>query len=355
VDPVGAVEAWATEGLPSEPQPPSPEILDSEWLREVCLEAGADDVGFASLSAPGLKDERPFVLEALPGTRTVISYLWRFSRDNIRSRATSMGNADIGIGIPDLAKIGHRICLALQDRGVRAVYPSAAFPMEVHRIPSRGWVISYKTAAVAAGLGHMGIHRNLIHPRFGSQVALGAVLTQAAVTEYSAPLDWNPCVGCNLCIAACPVGAIRTDDSFDFGACYNHNYSQFLTSFATWAENLAESKDSRDYRQRFTQSETVQMWQSLAFKPQYRSGYCLAVCPAGEDVIGPFLNDRKEYVRDVLRPFQQKPEVVYVAEGSNAEHHVRKRFPHKTARHITNAFRSPDSVDPAPAPDPSDG
>jgi hypothetical protein len=34
-----------------------------------------------------------------------------------------------------------------------------AFPMELDSFPERGWIVSYKRAAEAAGLGRMGIHR----------------------------------------------------------------------------------------------------------------------------------------------------------------------------------------------------
>lgn len=76
------------------------------------------------------------------------------------------------------------------------------------------------------------------------------------------------------------------------------------------------------------------MWQSLAFKPNYKAAYCMAVCPAGEDVIGPFLTNRKDYLQQVVRPLQDKAEPVYVVAGSDAEHHVRRRFPNKTVRPI---------------------
>src|SRR5262249_39364996 len=47
-------------------------------------------------------------------------------------------------------------------------------------------------------------------------------------------------------------------------------------------------------------SETASMWQSLSFGPNYKAAYCLAVCPAGDDVIGPFLNDRKTFLKDTV-------------------------------------------------------
>lgn len=301
----------------------STETLDSDWLRALCLEAGADDVGFAALTAPGLEEERDYVLEALPGTRSLISFVVRESRDNVRSRATSLGNADATVTHQLLHEAGRKICRALQDRGFRAAYPSYAFPTEVQRFGTRMWSVSHKRVAVAAGLGHRGIHRNVIHPKFGSFVVLGTVLTQAEISEYSRPLEWNPCLGCNLCVGSCPTGALDTDGSFDFAACYTHNFRDFLTNFGDWVDELADSKDAADYRTRVSQSETVQLWQSLAFKPQYRSSYCISVCPAGEDVVGPFLNDDEEHVRDVVKPLQEKPEPVYVLPGSNAELHVR--------------------------------
>ncbi len=48
-------------------------MLDAGELRELCLRAGADDVGFASLAAPALAGERPHIEAAFPGARTAIA------------------------------------------------------------------------------------------------------------------------------------------------------------------------------------------------------------------------------------------------------------------------------------------
>ena len=78
-----------------------------------------------------------------------------------------------------LNEAAHRITRTLQDRGYRALNPSATFPMEMDRFPGRIWVVAHKPVAVAAGLGVMGIHRNVIHPRFGNFVLLGTILVDA--------------------------------------------------------------------------------------------------------------------------------------------------------------------------------
>ncbi|RMI30113.1 4Fe-4S binding protein [Nocardia stercoris] len=320
-------------------------VLDAAELREMCLAAGADDVGFVALTTPGLEGEVDYVREALPSTRSLIAVCVRLARDNFRSRAASLVNTEIDTAIPVLDRIGHDISIGLQDRGFRAMYPSVTFPVEAHRLPSRGWTVSHKPVAVAAGLGHMGIHRCVIHPRFGSFIGLGTVLTDAEITPYSVPLDWNPCLGCNLCVAACPVGAIHTDGSFDFNSCYTHTYNQFVNNFADWVETMADSTDAADYGQRMSPGETT-----MQSRRQYRSGYCVAVCPAGEDVIGPYLADRKQHLQLVLRPLQRKRENVYVSAGSNAEAHVRKRFKDKSVRYVDTGIMPPDGIDAGPEP-----
>jgi hypothetical protein len=112
-----------------------------------------------------------------------------------------------------------------------------------------------------------------------------------------------------------------------------------MGGFADWVENIAESRDGKDYRQRVKDSESVSMWQSLGFGPNYKAAYCMAVCPAGEDVIGPYLASKRDFADDVMRPLQAKREPVYVMRGSDAEMHVQKRYPHKTVRHVHNSSR----------------
>ncbi len=321
------------------------ERLDAVWLRALCLSAGADDVGFVEVGRPALAKERPHIERTFPLTRSLISFVLRMNRDNVRSPARSLANVEFHHTGDEVNDVARRITAALERAGIRALNPPMAFPMEADRwMTERLWVVAHKPVAVAAGLGQMGIHHNVIHPRFGNFILLGTILVAAEISAYSRELDYNPCLECKLCVAACPVGAIGADGVFNFSACYTHNYREFMGGFADWVENIADSRDGLNYRLRVKESESVSMWQSLGFGPNYKSAYCIAVCPAGEDVIGPYLASKKEFTEEVVRPLQARKEPVYVVRGSDAEAHIQKRYPHKTVRHVRNSLR-PRSID----------
>ncbi|HEV8429933.1 MAG TPA: SCP2 sterol-binding domain-containing protein [Pyrinomonadaceae bacterium] len=320
--------------------PKTPEPLDAAWLRQLCFDAGADDVGFVEVGRPALAEERPHIQRSFPHTRSLISFVLRMNRDNVRNPARSVANLEFHHTGDEVNDTARRITAALEHAGIRAMNPPMGFPMEADRwMTERIWTVAHKPVAVAAGLGHIGIHRNVIHPRFGNFILLGTILVGAEISEYSKELDYNPCLECKLCVAACPVGAIGADGAFNFSSCYTHNYREFMGGFADWVENIADSRDGKDYRQRVKESESVSMWQSLGFGPNYKAAYCMAVCPAGEDVIGPYLASKKDFTDDVVRPLQARREPVYVVRGSDAETHVQKRYPHKTVRQVRSSLR----------------
>src|SRR5437868_8276055 len=268
-------------------EPPQP--LDASWLRQLALDCGADDAGLVEVSRPALDDQRADILRAFPPTKTLLTFVCRMNREPIRSPARSVANLEFHHTGDHANEVARKVVTALERRGVRALNPAMGFPMEMDRFPGKIWVVSHKPVAVAAGLGQMGIHRNVIHPRFGNFILLATVLIDAEVAEQSRPIDYNPCLECKLCVAACPVGAIAPDGHFDFSACLTHNYREFMGGFTDWVEQIADSKNARDYRSRVEEPETASMWQSLSFGANYKAAYCLAVCPAGEDVIGPYL------------------------------------------------------------------
>jgi Fe-S-cluster-containing hydrogenase component 2 len=315
-------------------------ILDAVWLRQLAFDCGADDAGLVEITRPALDNQRDDILRFFPPAKTLLGFVCRMNREPIRSTARSVANLEFHHTGDHVNEVARKIVATLERQGVRAVNPAMGFPMEMDRFPGgKIWVVSHKPVAVAAGLGHMGIHRNVIHPRFGNFILLGTVLIAAEATAYDQPLSYNPCLECKLCVAACPVGAIAPDGHFNFSACYTHNYREFLGGFTNWVEQVAESKNAGDYRKRVADTESASMWQSLSFGANYKAAYCLAVCPAGEEVIGPYITDKAAHLQQTVRPLQDKEETVYVVPGSDAEEHVAQRFPHKTTKRVGNGLR----------------
>lgn len=313
--------------------------LTAEDLNALARSLGADDSGVVSIDDPLLAEDRPYILRAFPAARTLLVLLGRMHREPVRSPARSVANLEFHSAGHAIDETARAVVRRLEDRGIRAMNPAMAFPMELDSFPERGWIVSYKRAAEAAGLGRMGIHRNLIHPRFGNFVLLGGVLIGEDVEDLATPLDFNPCMQCKLCVAACPVGAIKADGEFDFSACMNHNYQQFMGGFANFVEDIAESGSAAAFRQKNSYPETVSRWQSLSYGPNYNAAYCMAVCPAGTDVIGPYQASKAQYLKSIVDPLQKKEEKLFVVKGSDAASYAAKRFPHKTLRYVRSSLK----------------
>lgn len=312
--------------------------LDADWLKEICLSCGADDVGFVEIERAEIAKQRADILAAFPRAKTLISFVCKMNREPVRSPARSVANLEFHHAHDRTNEVAHKIVAELEKRNIRAINPSMGFPMEMSKFPGKIWVVSHKPVAVAAGLGQMGIHRNVIHPKFGNFILLGTIITEAKISRHTAPIEYNPCLDCKLCVAACPVGAIGASGDFSFSACMTHNYREFLGGFTDWVETIAASDSVLDYRKKVSDAESASMWQSLSYGANYKAAYCMAVCPAGDDVIAPFLENRKEFLQNVVKPLQEKEETIYVIKNSDAEIHVKKRFPHKTVKQIGNGI-----------------
>ena len=246
--------------LRSQTRQPRPGTLPTEELRRLCLEAGADDVGFVPIDRPDIASERAGVLQVFPAAKVLISVVCRMNREPVRSPARSIANLEFHHSGDRVNEVARGIVRQLKDRGIRAMNAPMGFPMEASEFPGKIWVVSHKPVAVAAGLGQMGLHRNVIHPRYGSFILLGTIFVDVDIDQDSQPVDYNPCVNCKLCVAACPVGAIKPEGGFDASACVTHNYREFLHGFTDWVEHVADSHDAKDYRRRVTDQESVSMW-----------------------------------------------------------------------------------------------
>jgi hypothetical protein len=113
-----------------------------------------------------------------------------------------------------------------------------------------------------------------------------------------------------------------------------------MGGFQDWVDSLVESQSPAALAKKFSGGENASIWQSLSFGANYKAAYCMAVCPAGEDIIGQFLEDRAGFVNNVVKPLQKKEETIYVVAKSDAERFVEKRFPHKKVKRVRSGIKS---------------
>jgi epoxyqueuosine reductase QueG len=71
-------------------------------------------------------------------------------------------------------------------------------------------MLSYKEAALIAGLGKIGWNTMLLTPEFGARVRLSCVVTDAPFKSTTSTFDYYPCTDCNgACVKVCPVKALK--------------------------------------------------------------------------------------------------------------------------------------------------
>jgi ferredoxin len=311
-----------------------PETVTRQWIKEIVMEAGADDVGVVDIDRAEIAGQKAKILTAFPTAKTLISFICRMNPSQFRASDRSLADGEFIAYDAEMLLISRKIVRNLRKFGIEALTPSESFPQDMAKPREERIFVSHKPVAVAAGLGHMGHHRILIHPVFGSHLCLGTIIMDTELDGYDSPVDFNPCISCILCVSVCPTGAIKQDGSFNFLQCLVHAYRDRLGGFLRWVEALVTSDTMEKYRTLRDDNETMAVWQSLTYGGGYRCGYCMSVCPAGVDIIGSYIDRKKEYVNAVVKPLRDRKENVQVLPDSDSGERLRKHFPNKTAKPV---------------------
>jgi epoxyqueuosine reductase QueG len=278
-----------------------------EELKRRVLELGVDDVGVVSIDHPALAHEMEEIRYVYPHARSLIVMIGEENKASMQSRYLPTANHELYECEERLFRWGHDVIRLVKSLGGEGLTTTIGWPQEVSvRWSDKIWPLSHKLAAQAAGLGVIGTSRNFLHRRFGAYCLIDTVVTNLEFdhAEYggSASLDWNPCVECNLCVASCPTEAIKADGEFDFFACYNHTYRDSIPAFLDLVRDLGEAKPKK-FEHRWSDAEVAALWQSLAYRVEYRCFNCVATCPA--EIHEAFHGDKKvrgTYLKETLKP-----------------------------------------------------
>jgi ferredoxin len=294
-------EIPAADLLPARATPSSVSL--AEFKRAVRQASECDDVGVISIDDPAIAHEVDEIRYIYPHTRSLVCLIAEENKPSMQSRYLPTANHELYTTEERLFEMGRRTIAYMRTLGGSGLTTTIGWPQEVSvRWADKIWPLSHKLVAQAAGLGVIGLSRNFLHKKFGAYCLIDTVLSDLEFSEFDRPADWNPCIECNLCVASCPTDAIRADGDFDFFACYNHTYRDSIPGFLDLVRDLAEAEPRR-FDKRWTDTEIAALWQSLAFRVEYRCFNCVATCPAEiHDAFHGSRETRRVYLDETLKP-----------------------------------------------------
>jgi epoxyqueuosine reductase QueG len=193
-------------------------MSSEQELKDHVLDLGADFVGIASQSrfehAPDFSDPKTL----LPEFRSVIAFGIAMNRGALeawfskRSRRPQILSDQLATD--ELDRISLQLSRWLERKGHKTVF--VAQNGHYNLIGGRP-DFSHKHAAVAAGLGRLGLSSNFVQTRHGAAVHITSVLTEAELTPDPLVSDEDsPCHHCKTCLEICPEQAMSRDQEISF-------------------------------------------------------------------------------------------------------------------------------------------
>lgn len=188
-----------------------------------------------------------------------------------------------------LEEISLELVYWLEDKGFPAliVPPSHVDPWRYQGDPSQHLkpLLSLEHAAVEAGLGTLGLNRQLLTPEFGPRVMLAGVLSSVDVEADSRRED-ALCLGpeCGRCLQACPGDVIQHWDR-DWVACDRYRSPHGFQQFAEFVDRILDEPDDMKKQDHLRSEDGFNIWQSILRGAGVITGCrrCQDVCPVGED------------------------------------------------------------------------
>jgi epoxyqueuosine reductase len=180
------------------------------------LAGKVDAIGFAPVGRFDNAPDRQHPSQVCKDARTVIVFGKAVPRGMIHSPSYSlyiMHRAYHSM-YPYLDELGLMLSNWIEDKSRHLSVPVPSYaPMVFQRREPWG-IISLKHAAVEAGLGNFGKNGLMQHPRYGTLIRLGAVITSAEIPG-DPKLEGSPCAeNCSACLKACLSKAFDEDGSF---------------------------------------------------------------------------------------------------------------------------------------------
>jgi epoxyqueuosine reductase len=250
-------------------------------IKEFARSLGADLVGIAPFDSEYLEHNRASIQAILPGCRSLVVIAKRLNDDAIRCGNLQIAQYDTTCAYGELDSIEYKTALNLKERGFRAVSIPPNMPVDLGS-ERKGMVgeVNQKCAAVAAGLGTIGVSGLLVSPAFGPCLRLGSILTSADLRP-DAVLDDRACTACMECVKNCPAGAIHEDGSLDLNSCMKVSLKHGLPGVVRFGMKSISLKEE-ELKAHMGSPTLWELWQNLLIGNFNGCFRCMSSCPIGK-------------------------------------------------------------------------
>lgn len=245
-----------------------------EEVKERALGLGADLVGICSV-----KEVEGYEPTLLPSASSCVVFLCGQAEGALSSNVR-MAQYDTYCTYQKLGLIGRELVRLLEDRGFPSLSVPLALPLDMGegKFGLKG-EFSLRHAAVAAGLGELGLSRLLVTDRFGPRVRIGGVLTEAPLRSEGKRVE-GVCRRCGRCMKACPVGAVEEGRKVDVFRCALNLLRYGPPGAAAFLSELA-GKGAEERSQLTFDPVFLNLWQTTTLGTFYHCFECVKACPVG--------------------------------------------------------------------------
>mgnify|MGYP001824631007 FL=1 len=200
-------------------------------LKDFAGKADIDLIGFGAKDRFGdlAPESNPFTI--FPEGNTVILIGERMTRGSLRGIEEGSNFIDYSFyscrSLDDVfnAQACYDVTCVIEDYGFEAV-PVFHNPPESAGMgsavspdkPAPNVTPDFKYAAVACGLGEIGLNGEVLTPEYGTRQRFQMIITDA-VLESDSILEENICDKCGLCAAICPLNAIDMQNISEISVC----------------------------------------------------------------------------------------------------------------------------------------
>ena len=193
------------------------------------------------------------------------------------------------LALSTLEEVSLELVYWLEDRGYPAIIipPTHVDPWRYNDDPKAhmSTLISLPHAAVEAGLGTLGLNRQLLTPEYGPRVLLTAVMSSIDVAPDQRR-EHSLCMGpaCGRCLSVCPGDAVKHWDR-DWETCDTYRSPYGFAKLTSHIETVFSEPDPQKKKELLRSETMFNLWQSILRGSGVVTGCrrCADVCPVGGD------------------------------------------------------------------------